>query len=690
MGFYIRKSIRLGPVRLNLSKSGIGTSIGIKGFRIGSGPRGNYIHAGRNGFYYRTSLPSSKSISRSAPALQQEPITSLLPIPDATHGPFQNIESGDVLQMVDASSESLLEELNQKQKLIRFWPFIAALTTAAALLGNSDFLPWTAIAGIIVTIAVYYYDEQRKSVVMFYDFEPEQEAIFQKLHNAFQLMANCRGIWHTEAQASIKDRKYHAGANALVKRNLIRLAFGQPSFVKTNINVPAIPAGKKTLYFFPDRLLIFQENTVGAVNYRDLKIALNQSRFVESGTVPSDAKIVDYTWHYVNKNGGPDKRFRDNRRLPIALYEESHFQSTNGLNEIISFSKCGIVLGFNIAIAGLIANEAFAETQLQPQFQKLESTTSSLYNTNYGMSQNLKNIICWVLIVGDLTYVRTINHHPVYDANISQVSMAQSQPITTNEPINNNVSTSGGSLQQSYESNSSAESQPIDDTGKNSNASIVSSRCYGDGDTIIMQGTASPRSFTLADGSITVAWVLTTTIPVCISSPGAQDSQVSRFQVIGSKPPEGEIIELTGKLSTGNFTQNYTESNAIKVISGRRISNASTAPSLSSNPPGTASFDCQNAKSTLELLICADKELSALDGHVGQLYYQMLMAASNDISRKEMLRDEQREFLKNRIKTCTIPLQPALSEQETQSLIMCLKDVYISRINALEAKQHVE
>lgn len=33
MGLRIRKSINLGPVRINLSKSGIGYSIGVKGFR---------------------------------------------------------------------------------------------------------------------------------------------------------------------------------------------------------------------------------------------------------------------------------------------------------------------------------------------------------------------------------------------------------------------------------------------------------------------------------------------------------------------------------------------------------------------------------------------------------------------------------------------------------------------------------
>jgi hypothetical protein len=60
MGWYLRKSIKLGPLRVNLSKSGIGYSLGVKGARIGTGPRGPYIAGGRYGLYYRQSLKTPK------------------------------------------------------------------------------------------------------------------------------------------------------------------------------------------------------------------------------------------------------------------------------------------------------------------------------------------------------------------------------------------------------------------------------------------------------------------------------------------------------------------------------------------------------------------------------------------------------------------------------------------------------
>lgn len=53
MSFYLRKHFKVGPVRLNLSKGGLGVSGGVTGARIGLSPRGAYVHGGRHGLYYR-------------------------------------------------------------------------------------------------------------------------------------------------------------------------------------------------------------------------------------------------------------------------------------------------------------------------------------------------------------------------------------------------------------------------------------------------------------------------------------------------------------------------------------------------------------------------------------------------------------------------------------------------------------
>lgn len=62
MGFSFRKSVKIGPVRVNVSKSGVGVSAGVKGARIGINSKGKvYGSVGAKGLVYRTQLsPTTK------------------------------------------------------------------------------------------------------------------------------------------------------------------------------------------------------------------------------------------------------------------------------------------------------------------------------------------------------------------------------------------------------------------------------------------------------------------------------------------------------------------------------------------------------------------------------------------------------------------------------------------------------
>jgi hypothetical protein len=56
MGWYFRKSKKFGPFRLTLSKRGLGASVGAKGLRVGTGPRGAYVSGSKAGFGFRQSF----------------------------------------------------------------------------------------------------------------------------------------------------------------------------------------------------------------------------------------------------------------------------------------------------------------------------------------------------------------------------------------------------------------------------------------------------------------------------------------------------------------------------------------------------------------------------------------------------------------------------------------------------------
>ena len=357
MGFYLRKNVRVGPIRFNLSKSGIGVSAGIKGFRVGSGPRGNYVHMGRGGLYYRATI---SPVPRSQVHCQPHEQTSPTQPPGTTHDPLHEIESGDVFQMQDSSSAALLKELNSKHRTWITWPYAIVLSTVAIVVfRSSNSIAWLAIPiavfAFLLALYLYHRDQLRKTTVLLYEMEPSVEQAYQAVHDAFDGVLECAAAWHIGAEGNVRDRKYHAGASTLVQRKTVRAAKGQPPYVKTNLVVPLIPVGKRTLYFFPDRLLVFAANGVGAISYESLALDVSQTRFIEEENVPHDSTVVDHTWKYVNKKGGPDRRFKNNRQLPIALYEQVLFASSSGLNELIQLSKIGLGLKLNQAVAALAA-----------------------------------------------------------------------------------------------------------------------------------------------------------------------------------------------------------------------------------------------------------------------------------------------------------------------------------------------
>lgn len=328
MGFYLRRSISFGGIRFNFSKSGIGVSVGFKGFRIGSGPRGNYIHMGANGLYYRASLGNNKrksSIPNHVGNIVQHNESDLN---------FVNIESSDITQIVDSSSAELLNEIQSKLNKIPFWPFGLLLSFIHPLLG------------ITAAIVLYQVDRYRKTVILLYDIDETLENQLQKFYDSFDEIKSCSMIWHVHAKARTTNYKYYSGAGSIIQRNSIKIIDKCPKYMKTNVKVPCIPVGQRKLYFFPDRIFIYEGNKVGSLSYSSFKIKQFNTRFIEESSVPRDGTIVDYTWKYVNKNGGPDKRFSDNRQLPILLYSELHFSSDTGLNECIQLSKPNV--GINL------------------------------------------------------------------------------------------------------------------------------------------------------------------------------------------------------------------------------------------------------------------------------------------------------------------------------------------------------
>ena len=351
MRFYIRKSVSVGPFRFNLSGSGVGMSVGVKGLRVGAGPRGNYVHMGRGGLYYRASLNGRRTGQPST-----SPVDS---VPHLAPAAPQTIETGDLVEMVPSNGSKVVEEINEKLALLRRWPWVFGLGLIPAVVlahqSQTNAVVGTLLLTALLSAIVTYWDRQRKAVVVLYDLEGNSRQAFEMLGKAFERVGAAQCIWNIDTDRTTDDWKRNAGASHIVSRKVTQLTNKAPSVVKTNISIPAISGGRRSVFFMPDVVLVLDGQRVGAIAYDELKIRWSDSIFLETGRVPRDAHVVGYSWQYVNRSGGPDRRFKNNRQVPRVMYQEMSLEGSGGFRKILQISQHADRSDFDGAIRELRA-----------------------------------------------------------------------------------------------------------------------------------------------------------------------------------------------------------------------------------------------------------------------------------------------------------------------------------------------
>ncbi len=117
MGWSWRRSSSFGPFRLNVSKSGVGISAGVPGARLSVGPRGTYVNVGAGGFRYSHRLAGPGVENRVSPSARPG-----LPSAGQVSPPEHCVEAIAPAQLIDTSSDALLEEIRRKQQILGVLP----------------------------------------------------------------------------------------------------------------------------------------------------------------------------------------------------------------------------------------------------------------------------------------------------------------------------------------------------------------------------------------------------------------------------------------------------------------------------------------------------------------------------------------------------------------------------------------
>jgi hypothetical protein len=396
MPWYIRKYINFGPLRVNLSKSGLGYSFGVRGARIATGPHGSYIHLGRYGVYYRKSLgtPSVPPPPKSPPKVPLEPVRSL---------PREDYVAD--ADKTDSSADELLSEIRRRHAL---WSYFHALLLSSALLifglltlGSPWWVLWsTATLAIAGSLYLRRLDTRRKRINLQFHLDGGASEAYETLLNGFEGASRASRIWQILTKASTFDPKYNAGANQLTNRNVATLKRAIPPFVKSNVSVWGIFLNEHVWYFFPDRVLVYGRKHVGTVSYLGMDVTCKEIEFVEDSPIPSDAKVVGNTWKYTNRSGGPDRRFSVNPSMPIALYAQLDIFSQIGGRITLQSSNVAAAKKFCSALDGYTKSSHLggislaAPSEKSKALDRSESKPQFLAVPHAGLSNGRASMFC--------------------------------------------------------------------------------------------------------------------------------------------------------------------------------------------------------------------------------------------------------------------------------------------------------
>lgn len=348
MGFRFRRSINLGGgFKINLSKSGIGYSWGTKGYRISRTARGTtrrtYSIPGTGISYVDESGSRNRNRNLSQRRNQNritQPLQRQIPQPTINQTLKRAIESADISRFKEAEEGTVSDAL---ERTIRLNFIGTILLWGLLLIPVYPILVLIPIMGVILKIVAH----TAGRVSLEYSLDPEKEEEYSRRIDAWQLLAEGKKEWQVLTEQFNNNRKVNAGAGRSLKRIACKIEKGHPYYIKTNVDTIQIALhNKERLIILPNKVFFVRKWKVGMIDYADFRISVSSVRFVETDLVPKDAQVVGQTWQYVNKNGTPDQRFKNNKQIPVCLYGQVFLRSSSGLNVELQISNIQNTMDF--------------------------------------------------------------------------------------------------------------------------------------------------------------------------------------------------------------------------------------------------------------------------------------------------------------------------------------------------------
>ena len=323
MGLRFRKSIKSGPFRVTLSKSGIGWSVGGKGFRYTKTATGRtrrtYSIPG-SGISYVTEKSNKKHTK--SPQLKNS-----------------STDSGTRISLLQypissCKSEPYDEIANRLNRVLKWNKICNILFILSFLVFFSFYFIIIPVALFLVKFIIYYFG----SIQLNYNLNETQARIHNNNIRAWHSLENNQTIRLVISSTYTENNKNNAGVSNNYQRDFMHIIFSLPWFIKSNIPLVQLKLKGGKVIILPNAIMVIVDNQV-LINEGSFHIDSDDAQFTEGeGTpLPEGIQIVGYTYLHVKKNGDPDLRYNNNPQYPICLYKQISFSTDFGLSFVALF-----------------------------------------------------------------------------------------------------------------------------------------------------------------------------------------------------------------------------------------------------------------------------------------------------------------------------------------------------------------
>jgi len=334
---------------LNFSKNGISTSIGVRGASVTFGKKGTYLN---------TSVPGLGIYNRQKLSDNSNPETPQQPDTPQIAEPADNIFSVDVQKITSQDMQGIKEAIiaahEQRKELRADLMKIRTSLVFSRIMFVLSYIFLVSVFSKAVSTSIKNDIKSKKNAIeqlkeqidncyvkLDIEFDPDIKSKYEKVIKTFKSLASSNRIWDVTGAYDQDRRATRSAASTAVKKTDVKFGIKPLEDIKSQFDTLWMKnANGADLFFYPSFVVMYStQKKFALVGLNELNLTHGAVRFIETGTVPHDSKVIDRTWAKVNKNGSPDKRFKDNYQIPVVKYGEINLSTGTGLNEEYQFSN---------------------------------------------------------------------------------------------------------------------------------------------------------------------------------------------------------------------------------------------------------------------------------------------------------------------------------------------------------------